>query len=398
VDNLRMSAETPYPALRWEIFCRVIDNFGDIGVCWRLACQLAQRGQTARLWVDDPSALSWMAPEGSVGVEVRQWTSPLNMTNTIPGDVVVEAFGCEVDLEFIAFYAESMRARGQKSSWINLEYLSAEGFAKACHGLPSPVMRGPGAGLTKHFFYPGFTFGTGGLLREPDLLARQAQFDRRAWLAKHGVSNPDQRVLSLFCYEPAGLGELLNTLAAEAQPSCLLVTLGRASAAVHAEITRKNVLQPLWNKREALSFVYLPALTQVDFDHLLWSCDLNFVRGEDSLVRTIWAGQPFVWQIYPQDDDAHLAKLDAFLDWLEAPDSLRQAHAQWNRGQISSQAEQPVNLQSPVADPHDAIKTHLDLSAPTLRAWRDCVQAARAKTMTQADLATQLLGFVAKKH
>lgn len=393
-----MSAETPYPALRWEIFCRVIDNFGDIGVCWRLACNLARRGQTVRLWVDDPSALSWMAPEGCVGVEVRNWTSPLDMTNTVPGDVLVEAFGCDVDPEFIAAYADSIRARGIKSSWINLEYLSAEGFAKACHGLPSPVMRGPGAGLTKHFFYPGFTVGTGGLLREPDLLSRQAQFDRRAWLAQHGVRNTDQRVLSLFCYEPASLGELLNTLATDAQPSCLLVTPGRASAVVHAEIARKNAFQPLWNKRGALSFVYLPTLTQADFDHLLWSCDLNFVRGEDSLVRAIWAGQPFVWQIYPQDDDAHLTKLDAFLDWLAAPDSLRQVHAQWNRGQPSAQAEQAVNPRSPVTPPRAAIKSQLDLSAPTLRAWRDCVQAARAKTLTQADLATQLLGFVTKKH
>jgi uncharacterized repeat protein (TIGR03837 family) len=398
VDNPRMSAETPYPALRWEIFCRVIDNFGDIGVCWRLACNLARRGQVVRLWVDDPSALRWMAPEGCVGVEVRPWASPFDVANTTLGDVLVEAFGCEIDPEFIAAYTDSIRDRDKKGIWINLEYLSAEGFAKACHGLPSPVMRGPGAGLTKHFFYPGFTFGTGGLLREPDLLACQGQFDRRTWLAQHGVRNTDQRVLSLFCYEPTGLGELLNTLAADAQPTCLLVTPGRASAAVHAEIARKIALQPLWNKRQALSIVFLPALSQTDFDRLLWSCDLNFVRGEDSLVRAIWAGQAFVWQIYPQDDDAHLAKLNAFLDWLAAPDSLRQVHAQWNRDQLSAQAERPANPQSPVTPPRDATKSQLDLSATTLRAWRDCVQAARAKTMTQADLATQLLGFVAKKH
>jgi uncharacterized repeat protein (TIGR03837 family) len=394
-----MSAETPYPAQRWEIFCRVIDNFGDIGMCWRLACNLAQYGQTVRLWVDDPSALSWMAPNGCAGVEVRQWTSPLDMANTVPGDVLVEAFGCEPDPEFIASYAGSIKASCQKSSWINLEYLSAEGFARACHGLPSPVMNGPGKGLTKHFFYPGFTAGTGGLLREPDLLARQGQFDRRAWLAQHGVRNPDQRVVSLFCYEPANLGELLNTMAADAQPSCLLVTPGRASAAVHAEIARKNALQPLWNKPGALSFVDLPSLTQVNFDHLLWSCDLNFVRGEDSLVRAIWAGQPFVWQIYPQKDDAHLAKLDAFFDWLDAPDSLRQVHALWNhQGQNCAKAEQPENQQDPRTSPHDAIKLHLDLSPAHLSAWRDCIQAARVKTMTQADLATKLLGFVTKKH
>lgn len=393
-----MSAESTYPALQWEIFCRVIDNFGDIGVCWRLASNLAQRGQTVRLWVDDPSALSWMAPQGSAGVEVRRWTSPFNMANMVPGDVLVEAFGCEIDPEFIAVYAGSIRARCQKCIWINLEYLSAERFAEACHGLPSPVMSGPGAGLTKHFFYPGFTAETGGLLREPDLLTRQAQFDRSTWLEEHGLRNTDQRVISLFCYEPTCLGEFLNALATDTQPSCLLVTPGRASAAVQAEIAKQNALRPLWNKRESLSLVYLPTLTQNDFDHLLWSCNLNFVRGEDSLVRAILGGQPFVWQIYPQDDDAHLAKLDAFLDWLDAPDSLRQAHAQWNHGKNRAKADQALHRPAHAIHHHDNIEPQIDLSPATLCAWRDCIQVARGKTVTQADLTTQLLGFVAKNH
>jgi hypothetical protein len=38
------------------------------------------------------------------------------------------------------------------------------------------------------------------------------------------------------------------------------------------------------------------------------------VRGEDSFVRAQFAGKPFIWDIYPQDIDAHLKKLDAFLD------------------------------------------------------------------------------------
>ncbi|MEO7887531.1 MAG: elongation factor P maturation arginine rhamnosyltransferase EarP, partial [Polaromonas sp.] len=45
-------------SLQWDIFCKVIDNFGDIGVCWRLAADLASRGHKVRLWVDDASALA----------------------------------------------------------------------------------------------------------------------------------------------------------------------------------------------------------------------------------------------------------------------------------------------------------------------------------------------------
>lgn len=371
-----------HPALRWDIFCRVIDNFGDIGVCWRLACNLAQRGQTVRLWVDDAAALAWMAPIGAPGVEVRTWTTPMDMTGIIPGDAMVEAFGCEIAPEFIAIYAAYIRARGLKSIWINLEYLSAEDFSARCHGLLSPVMFGPGKGLTKHFFYPGFTQGTGGLLREPDLLQRQAQFDHKTWLAGLGVHWRGERLVSLFCYEPAGLGDLLDTLANDAQATCLLVTPGRASAAVRATILSKISLKPLWNKRKQLSISYLPKLTHTDFDHLLWACDLNFVRGEDSLVRALWAGKPLVWQIYPQDDGVHGPKLEAFLTWLQAPPSLRQAHHIWNGLHTDAAADPPQPW----------------LTAQALAEWQASMTLARNTLLAQDDLAHALLEFVLKTH
>src|SRR5437868_474220 len=124
----------------WDIFCQVIDNHGDIGVCWRLAAELARRGESVRLRVDDASALAWMAPGGAPGVEVLPWSS-------LPGagDVVIEAFGCELPQAFQA----GMAARANKGTgplrWINLEYLTAESFAERNHGLPSPVIAGAAA-------------------------------------------------------------------------------------------------------------------------------------------------------------------------------------------------------------------------------------------------------------
>lgn len=371
-----MPCETPPTQLRWDIFCRVIDNFGDLGVCWRLACHLAARGQAVRLWADDVSALAWMAPQGATGVEVRTWTAPIDMRGITPGEVMLEAFGCEIDEAFVAEYARKLSNSGQKCAWINLEYLSAEDFSARCHGLPSPVMSGSGCGLTKHFFYPGFTAGTGGLLREPELMARQARFDRQAWLADLGLAWHGERLVSLFCYEPAGLGGLLRSLANDVQPSCLLVTPGRAAAAARAAIEAMNSLEPLWNQRSALSFFYLPPLSQHDFDHVLWASDVNFVRGEDSLVRALWAGKPLVWHIYPQHDGVHAHKLEAFLDWLQAPASLRAFHRRWN----GLDAPGPV-LQDALFEPER---------------WRDCAKQARLKLLEQEDLSTQLLNFIAK--
>ena len=358
----------------WDIFCKVIDNFGDIGVCWRLSADLAARGEQVRLWVDDAAALRWMAPSGCAGVTVRPWAQSLEATTHPPADVLLEAFGCEIAPKFIAACVDEVRSTGQKLIWINLEYLSAERYVERAHGLPSPVMSGPGAGLTKHFFYPGFTVRTGGLLREPGLAQRQRKFDRTAWLARLGIDAQDGRLVSLFCYEPPALDSLLDQLAGGQQPTRLLVTRGRATAATMAAIEHKNRLQPLWNKRKQLSISYLPALTQVDFDHLLWACDLNFVRGEDSLVRALWAGKPFVWQIYPQDDEAHQRKLEAYLTWLQAPASLRQFHQAWNGARATD------------LPPIDAV------------AWGHVVAAAHARLLAQDDQTHQLQQFVLKNR
>jgi uncharacterized repeat protein (TIGR03837 family) len=270
----------------------------------------------------------------------------------------------------------------QKCLWINLEYLSAESYVARCHTLPSPVMQGPGKGLTKHFFYPGFTPDTGGLLREPDLLPRQANFDRAAWLTKQGIDWQGQRLISLFCYEPPGLTALLQALASDAVPTLLLVTPGRAAAAVRQLFEDEITLQPLWNIGNMLSISYFPMFSQADYDHLLWACDLSFVRGEDSLVRALWAGKPLVWQIYPQDDDAHHKKLNAFLDWLQAPPSLRRAHHVWN-GLPGAQA--------------DAATAPL-VTAEGVQSWQGTCQRARQTLLLQNDLASQLLDFIAKTH
>ncbi len=358
----------------WDIFCRVIDNYGDIGVGWRLASGLAARGERVRLWLDDASALQWMAPAGASGVEVRVWSGALALDGVTAGDVLLEAFGCEIDPIFVAAFARKAAASGRSGLWINLEYLSAEAFVERSHGLRSPVAGGPGAGLAKYFYYPGFTAATGGLLREPELAARQARFERADWLRQMGIDFQGERLVSLFCYEPPALAQLLTGLADAPLPTRLLVTHGRASAAVKACIEGANARQPGWNQREHLLISSLPALTQDDFDHLLWSCDLNFVRGEDSLLRALWAGKPLVWQIYPQTDGAHHRKLDAFLDWLEAPPSLRAVHEVWNGG-----AEAVL----PALEP-----------AP----WQRAISAARQRLLEQDDLVSRLLHFVQKNH
>jgi uncharacterized repeat protein (TIGR03837 family) len=335
--------------MRWDVFCQVVDNHGDIGVCWRLSADLAALGHTVRLWVDDASALRWMAPDGAKGVTVHPWAGSLD--EPTPGEVVIEAFGCHLPDPFVARMAQADRP----PVWINLEYLSAEPYVERSHRLPSPQWHGPGQGLTKWFFYPGFTPATGGLLREPTLMAEQAGFDRAGWLRAKGIAlRNGERLVSFFAYENPAFDALLSSL--NDAPTLLLLTAGKPVPATLPPQVRCQSL---------------PYLRQPDYDRLLWSCDLNFVRGEDSFVRAQWAGKPFVWQIYPQDDGAHAAKLDAFLDRFPAVPGLRALWHAWN-----GLAAWPMHRPDPLS---------ASWKAPCLH-WRE-------ELLAQPDLTTQLVGF-----
>ncbi|MDM4764805.1 elongation factor P maturation arginine rhamnosyltransferase EarP [Pelomonas sp. SE-A7] len=342
--------------MQWDLFCRVIDNYGDVGVCWRLARDLAARGETVRLWLDDARALDWMAGDSRPdGIQVRAWNEA--DSEPVVGDVVIESFGCELPAAFVG----RMAARQPAPRWINLEYLSAESYVERSHGLHSPQFTGPGAGLSKRFFYPGFTPRTGGLLREPGMMAEQSSFDQGAWLAAQGIEvQPGERLVSLFAYK---LWPELLPLLAE-QPTLVLACPGTVQQQL-----AEQAMPP------GLRCQALPFLRQPDYDRLLWRCELNLVRGEDSFVRAQWAGKPFVWQIYEQDDGAHGPKLEAFLDrYLADADPMdavptRQLWRAWN-------GLSPWPSALPVA------------TSQALR-WRD-------QLLAQTDLASQLLSFVAE--
>lgn len=343
--------------LWWTVFGRVIDNFGDVGVCWRLSALLAARGDRVRLVLDDPSALAWMAPGGAPGVEVMRWPGPPPQAGC--GDVVVEAFGCDPPPAFV----EAMRGAARAPVWINLEHLSAEDWVERAHALPSPRPDG----LRKWFFFPGFSARTGGLLREDGLLEARAAFDRSAWLSARGIRlQPRERVVTLFCYDNPAAQALPQALAPARTgdaPTLLLLTPGPAQRQV----------------RQAPPGVRLHGLdwlAQPDFDRLLWGSDLAFVRGEDSLVRALWAGVPFVWQAYPQHDGAHHAKVEALLGRLAPPAPVAALWRAWN-GSAAWPRPAPLGADD------------LAAAAP----WCRAVQGLRAELAGRPDLAAALRAF-----
>lgn len=310
---------------------------------WRLACQLHQEfGIQIRFWVDQPErfqalrdgALRGEAEASSVmarddrptpcsedssimtddeenqGIEILQLQEPFVVDDEMElPEVVIESFGCVLPESYVKAMARSSRP----PLWIVLEYLSAEPWVAGMHGLPSPH---PQSGLRRYFFFPGVCVGTGGVLREKNLLTRRDHFDRhkkancwRAW----GFEPPQPEALTmlLFAYPHAPWQSLLRLCCQQKQKTIWVLPPTPLAEAVRAFLGVS--LESVW-RQGSLEIRWIPWLAQTAFDELLWCCDVNFVRGEDSFVRAQWAKKPWVWHIYPQAEEAHEVKLIAFVD------------------------------------------------------------------------------------
>lgn len=335
-----------------DLFCQVVDNYGDIGVCWRLAQQL-QHHVELRLFVDDLTAFQRIEPQVNPSATTQRVQNTQVITwsaahQCLPAPVVIEAFGCHLPEQY------SRQMVNQTELWINLEYLSAESWIESVHALPSPQANG----VVKYFFFPGFTTKTGGLLRPTELLSvtREVTFWQRLGLTQAPHTD---KVAFVFPYTNAPLDLLYQALAAQTESWSVLLA---------ATAPAPSLLQ-----QQMLPIYRLPFMAQAQFDALLDYADLNLVRGEDSFVRAIWAQKPFIWQPYLQDEQAHLLKLQAWLNTTVFDAATQQLIYQWNTNELglATLAEALQRL------PH----------------WRQqCAHYAQS-LQQQTDLATQLLAF-----
>lgn len=311
-----------------------------------------------RLIVDDLGAFRVIEPQLDVsrerqdvnGVTVIGWAKALSIS---PADLVIEAFAVNLPKA----YVDEMAAKDSRPVWINLEYLSAESWVGEHHLLPSP---NPNLPLTKYFFFPGFTPDTGGLIREQDLLS-----ERDGFISANVTS--DFRVF-LFGYRNAAADNLIEAIT-------------RLKTGVRCTVPEGALAEMLSNDPAIEKIQFTP---QQDFDHLLWRHDVLFVRGEDSFVRAQWAAKPFIWQIYPQSENTHWVKLNAFLaiycDGLanEPEAALRELWRAWN-------AEDNANI--------GAAWRHFMAHLPVLQSH---ATAWSKKLADMPDLAANLLSFYQK--
>ena len=320
------------------LFVRVIDNFGDVGVAWRLAQNMrAFFAARVHLWVDDIAALRALVPSAAAGmvcqgVHIHAWADEAALAQTLaalpPPQWLIETFGCNLPAPVLA------RIAADKPLWLNWEYLSAEDWAADLHAMPSLQSNG----AAKYFWFMGFSPASGGLLREADYPQQRHAFladttAQAAFRQRYGLPESPAGGQSglLFAYASPYWPQWLAVWQAAGVPMNLWLAGGQVADSLRAAgvIGAADLQAPgdVWQSG-SVRLQRIPFVPQAEFDRLLWLADWAVVRGEDSFVRAQWAQLPFIWHIYPQAEAAHLPKLQAF--WQQAtaawPSALRQAH------------------------------------------------------------------------
>ena len=183
------------------------------------------------------------------------------------------------------------------------------------------------------------------MLAEKNWLKQRAVFqaDTRlcaAFWQRLGIPPPELNEIraSLFCYDNNSAASLFTDWAKGATPVTCLIPEGVATTQITSFFGAPHPEAENLFKKESLIVRVLPFLEQGEYDKLLWACDFNFVRGEDSFLRAQWAARPMAWQIYPQEAGAHWPKMNAYLDryCADLPQSaaaaLRRFFEAWNGG------------------------------------------------------------------
>ena len=321
---------TPRPHNCW-IFCNVIDNFGDIGVAWRLACELSARlNWHVWLWLDEFPVLNRIVPDAGQhpNIRLRRWQNghSADLCGAPEPHTVIETFACTLP--------DGIRQTIRKCRplWLNWEYLSAEDWALRSHTMSSLQ----NSGEAKYFWQMGFLPESGGLLREAGYPAALNNFSpsrQHAFRQNFRLPPADPRYTDclVFGYHSLVWADWFAALRTLGRPIRFWLADRPAADSLHQSgLIPANALPDEGSRHVSgcLEWIRIPFVPQTRFDELLWSTDMLWVRGEDSFVRAQFAGKPMFWQIYPQQEQAHLPKLDAFWHTVfthTLPDSAFQA-------------------------------------------------------------------------
>jgi len=275
-----------------DIFSRFIDNYGDISIPLRLAHGLfIDHSVTSNVFLTSNELTQKILDKNLFNENINIIDIDKMDNNFLPNTNIVTIFDTQLPISYEAKLTS-------KNLLINYEYFSAEQWVDDFHLRESinkkykKIFYIPGVG--EHSGVPIFGINDKGLYRPESL---------------------DTKTINFFCYFNENI---------EASVKVLRTNFPQYDSVLHDRFDKDKS-----RGKNLLSFN--------DFDKALSNSLINFVRGEDSLIRAILAGSPFIWQPYIQENGLHITKLNAFLDhyFISLPQQLREIFLIWNNQSLN---------------------------------------------------------------
>lgn len=291
-----------------DIFCDVIDNFGDAGVCFRLARSLKMEhsDMQIRLFSNNLKEFSALDSETDPKKNIQKVKDIILLSYDLITEeylkdyqipaVVIEAFACQIP----ELYYE--KALNSNCVIINLDHLSAEKWIEGVHLKESLT----GKKSKKYFFMPGFNKNSGGLILDRMLSDEEYAIKRSEFMHRFGFDE-DGIFMTVFTYEH-DFENMISDIKSSGK---------KVNMVVFGEKSCNSISQLMNMQDQNLKITLSDFLDQDDYGDLLKISDLNFVRGEDSWARACLSGKPFIWHAYFQEENYQLIKVKAFLETIE---------------------------------------------------------------------------------
>lgn len=300
-----------------DIFCDIIDNYGDIGFVYRLAKEITKQDKSLFIRVFLNNLESFQVINSKINIlkkiQVIDGIEYINMNhlssedyiNIIPSEVAIEAFACELPEDYFINYENNLKLI------INLEYFTLEEWTKDFHLHSSFVNLN---GVKKYFYMPGLEKDRGGIIISSEkeeiskdyfirLIEKNSDYKFEKNLEK------EEFFATIFSYEFNFENFLISIekYSKEINKKIYLLIFG--------EKTKEGF--PKLYRNSNVELIFMNYVEQHIYDKFISYADFNLVRGEESFVRALVSGKAFLWHAYCQEDKIHLQKVEGYLKFIE---------------------------------------------------------------------------------
>lgn len=276
--------------MKIDFYVDVVDNFWDLGFALNLAFIILKNDNSYEitLFSNDEKLFKNMLKKNDIILKIKYHDlSEIKLYE--PSSLIFNFFDRKIDFDYLNSFGKNIKL-------INFGYFLLHSWVERLH-------------LTNYFtknidvthFIPSLLEWTWWVLinKNDEISSKEQYFDLIS--KKYNLLFPSftwKKIISIFVYKNT-LDKIIDYINLSKIEDTVFLIFG------YSDLILKN----------ENAFV-MPFLEIDDYWNFLRYCDINFVRWENSLIQSLIFWIPTFWDIYKENNFAHIKKIDDFLNFL----------------------------------------------------------------------------------